>query len=67
MTDKCIECEKDTVLKDSDLRIEYNKLKNYCKLLEQCLDVKEELNKCLREENEKLENELINYEVNNDN
>lgn len=63
MADKCIECEKDIVLKYSDLHIEHIKLENYSKILERCLDVKEELNEYLREENEALKNKLRNYEV----
>lgn len=58
MNDKCLECEKDIILKYSDLRIEYNKLENYKKLLEKCLEIKEELNEYLRDENDSLKNKL---------
>lgn len=63
MQDKCMECEKDTVLKYSDLQIEYTKLENYCELLVKCLDTKELLNKTLRDKNDELKNKLRNYEV----
>lgn len=57
----CAECEKDIMLKYSDLSIEYNKLEKYNKLLENCLDIKEELNNFFRTENEELKNKLRIY------
>lgn len=57
----CAECEKDILLKYSDLQIEYNKLENYNKLLENCLDIKEELCNFFRTENEELKNKLKIY------
>lgn len=63
MQDKCMECEKDMVLKYSDLQKEYTELENYCELLEKCLDTKELLNKTLRDKNDELKNKLRNYEV----
>lgn len=62
MKDKCIECEKELMLQYADLKIEYDKLKNYSKILEKCLDVKEELNEYLREENSTLKNKLSIYD-----
>lgn len=61
--DKCIECENDILMRYSSLVIDYDKLKNYNGLLEKCLDVKEELNKVLREDNETLRNKLKLYEI----
>lgn len=61
--DKCIECENDILMKYSSLVIDYDKLQNYNRLLEKCLDVKEELNKVLREDNETLRNKLKLYEI----
>ena len=61
--DKCIECENDTLLKYSGLVIDYDKLKYYNGLLEKALDVKDELNKVLREDNEMLRNKLKLYEI----
>lgn len=57
----CAECEKDILLQYSDLKIEYNKLENYNKLLEKCLDIKEELCDFFRTENEELKNKLRIY------
>lgn len=50
------EYKKEIMLKYSDLRIKYDKLKNYNKILEKCLEIKEELNEYLRNENETLKN-----------
>lgn len=61
--DKCIECENDILMRYSSLVIDYDKLQNYNRLLEKCLDVKEELNKVLREDNETLRNKLKLYEI----
>lgn len=61
--DKCLECENDTLLKYSSLVIDYDKLQNYNGLLEKALDIKEELNKVLREDNETLRNKLKLYEI----
>jgi len=61
--DKCIECENDILMKYSSLVIDYDKLQNYNRLLEKCLDVKEALNKVLREDNETLRNKLKLYEI----
>ena len=61
--DKCKECENDILMRYSSLVIDYDKLKYYNGLLEKCLDVKEELNKVLREDNETLRNKLKLYEI----
>ena len=61
--DKCLECENDILMRYSSLVIDYDKLQNYNRLLEKCLDVKEELNKVLRENNETLRNKLKLYEI----
>lgn len=62
MTDKkCVECEKAIISDMADLQIEYDKLKKYYKLIIKCLDIKEELCKALREENEELRNKLEVY------
>lgn len=52
--DKCIECENETLLKLADLEIEYNKLKRFYEMTIKCLDVKDDLCKALREENQEL-------------
>lgn len=61
--DKCKECENDILLKYSSLVIDYDKLQNYNGLLEKALDVKEELNKVLREDNKMLRNKLELYKI----
>lgn len=61
--DKCIECENDILMKYSSLVIDYDKLQNYNRLLEKCLDTKDELCKVLREDNEALRNKLKLYEI----
>lgn len=62
MTNKdCKNCENEMMLKYSDLFIEYQKVKNYNKILEKCLDTKDELCKALREDNEQLRNKLRVY------
>lgn len=55
---QCLDCEKEIIQKYSDLYIEFEKLKNYYALIEKCLDIKEELNKVLREDNENLRYQL---------
>lgn len=58
MTDKCIECENDALLKYADLQIELDKANRYNELLQKCLDVKEELNATLRRNNQILKEKL---------
>lgn len=60
MKNNCTECENETMLKYSDLMVEHDKLKRYNKILNNCLDTKDELCKILREDNENLryKNEL---------
>lgn len=55
---KCLDCEKEIIQKYSNLYIEFERLKNYNALIEKCLDIKEELNKVLREDNENLRYQL---------
>ena len=62
MDNKCIECENDALLKYSAIYIEYEKEKNYNRILEKCLDTKDELCKVLREKNEELETKLRIYQ-----
>ena len=50
----CAECENETLLKLADLEMEYDKLKQYYDLTIKCLDIKDELCKALREENQEL-------------
>ena len=59
--DKCIECENDTLLKYAALEQEYSRLKRYYELTVECLDIKEMLNKALREENQELIRKLELY------
>lgn len=61
MDNKCIECENNSLLRLAELEIEYEKEKNYNKILQKCLDTKDELCKVLREKNEELENKLRVY------
>lgn len=63
MNKKCIDCESENLMKYAELKIQYEKTYRYNQLLEQCLDVKEDLCKALREDNEKLRNKLKAYEV----
>lgn len=61
MDNKCIECENNSLIRLPELEMEYEKEKNYNKILEKCLDTKDELCKVLREKNEELENKLRIY------
>ena len=61
MDNKCIECENNSLIRLAELEMEYEKEKNYNKILEKCLDTKDELCKVLREKNEELENKLRFY------
>ena len=54
----CKNCENDLMLKLSDAEIKCDKLQWYYDKLNMALDIKEELNKALREENEELKNKL---------
>ena len=54
----CKNCENDLMLKLSDAEIKCDKLQWYYDKLNKALDIKEELNKALREENEELKNKL---------
>lgn len=58
MSDKCKNCENELLLNVAELKIKNDKLEYYNKLLERCLDVKDELCKALREDNEELRNKL---------
>lgn len=62
MTDKCKECENELLLKLADAETKNDRLEYYNKILEKCLDVKEELCKLIREENETLKNKLRFYD-----
>lgn len=57
----CTECENETLLKLAELETEYDKLKRYYDLTIKCLDVKDELCKALREENQELIRKLEIY------
>lgn len=61
MEDKCRECENETLLKCADLELRLEKAERYNKLLERCLDVKDELCSALREDNEELRTKLKIY------
>lgn len=63
LQEKCRECENDTFLKNADLQIDYDKAQGYIKLLEKCLDVKEELLEYYRNENEELKNKVKLYKA----
>lgn len=54
----CKNCENDLMLKLSDAEIKCDRLQWYYDTLNKALDIKDELNKALREENEVLKNKL---------
>jgi len=54
----CKNCESELISQIADIGIENDKLRRINKIYEQCLDVKEELNKALREDNEELRSKL---------
>lgn len=56
----CINCEKETILKYSDLQIKLDRANCYITLLEQANDIAQQLNQTLREENEQLRTKLNN-------
>ncbi len=61
----CLECENDGVLNYADLQFEHDRLKRYYDLTVQCLDVKDELCKALRDENQELIRKNEFYKKNN--
>ncbi|MBQ2395932.1 MAG: hypothetical protein II304_02650 [Bacteroidales bacterium] len=61
MDEKCIDCQNDTLLKYSALYCDFEKSQRYNKMLENCLDTKDELCKVLREDNEQLRSLLKIY------
>ena len=54
----CQNCENDILLRNSELEIEKDRLQWYYDKLNKALDIKEELNRELRKENEELKNKL---------
>lgn len=54
----CKNCENDLLLRNSELEIEIDRLQWYYDKLNKALDIKEELNRELRKENEELRNKL---------
>ena len=56
--EKCMECESELISQLTDLELEKDKYKNYLNLAYKCLDVKDELCKALREENQELLNRI---------
>lgn len=56
----CINCEKETILKYSDLQIKFDKANRYIALLEKANDIAQQLNQTLREDNEQLRTKLNN-------
>lgn len=56
----CINCEKEAILKYSDLQIELDKAKKYIAMLEKANDIAQQLNQALREDNEQLRTRLNN-------
>ena len=57
MKNECKDCENESLMKYADMAIKLENVQKYNKLLEQALDIKEKLNKMLREENERIEND----------
>ena len=62
----CKNCEDDLMLKLSSSEIECDRLRWFYDKLNKALDIKEELNKALREENEELKNRVLCYRRKND-
>lgn len=59
MTKKDIELEYQCLLGDyADLQIRHDRTLQYCKLLEELLDVKENLISFIKQENEELKNKI---------
>ena len=58
MKNECKDCENESLMKYADMAIQLENVQKYNKLLEQALDIKEKLNKMLREENESLKTRL---------
>lgn len=56
----CINCEKEAILKYSDLQIKLDKANRYITLLEKANDIAQQLNQTLREDNEQLRTRLNN-------
>ena len=54
----CKNCENELMLKLSDVQIKCDRLQWYYDTLNKALDIKDELNKALRDENEKLKNKI---------
>lgn len=54
----CKSCENDLISDCAELSMKNDRLEWWYKTLNQALDIKEELNKALREENEELKNKL---------
>lgn len=61
MEDKCKNCENESMLKYAEAVFKLEKAERYNKLLERCLDVKDELCNTLREDNEELRTRLKIY------
>ena len=57
----CTECENETLLKLAEMEEKYSRLNRYYELTVECLDIKELLNKALREENQELIRKLEIY------
>lgn len=56
----CINCEKETISKYSDIQMELDKAKKYIAMLEKANDIAQQLNQTLREDNEQLRTKLNN-------
>ena len=54
----CKSCENDLISDCAELSMKNDRLEWWYKTLNQALDIKEELNKALRQENEELKNKL---------
>ena len=58
MDKKCRYCEATNLMNLADCEIKLEKANNMIKILEKCLDTKDELCKALRDDNEELRNKL---------
>lgn len=54
----CSNCKNDLMLKLADVKIKCDRLQWYYDKLNMALDIKDELNKALRDENEELKNKI---------
>lgn len=57
-SNKCAECENKAIQDYADLYIRYENAQRHIKILNECLDTKEDLCVFFREQNEELKNKI---------